>query len=170
MTMPRRLAPVLLLPLLLAVTAFKETSPQTVPNSIDGQPLSERSAQDQLPQSKSPLWSRLGHCPSHFDNATALYSITLSPEVKAMNGQTVTVNGFVLPLDGSDETRHFLLTKRTPVCMYCPPGEPNEVIEVTSKQPVEWNDDLVTMKGRFTLVNNGEKAIFFALDDAEKVK
>lgn len=170
MTTSRRLLPVLLLPLLLAVTAFKETSPQVVPNSIDGQPLSERAAQDKLPQSRNPLWSRLAKCPSHFDNKTALYSITLSPQVKAMNGDTVTVNGFVLPLDGSDQTRHFLLTKRTPVCMYCPPGEPNEVIEVKSKHPVEWNDSMVTMKGRFTLVNNGEKAIFFALDDAEKVK
>ena len=170
MTTSRRLLPVLLLPLLLAVMAFKETSPQSVPAAVDGQPLSERAAQDQLPMAKSALWGRLAQCPSHFDTKTALYSITVSPQVKAMDGDTVTVNGFVLPLDGSDETRHFLLTKRTPVCMYCPPGEPNEVIEVKSKQAVEWNDSMVTMKGRFTLVNNGEKAIFFALDDAEKVK
>lgn len=164
----RRLLPVLLLPLLLMVAAFQQTAPQPVP--VPDQPPGERAAQDHLPQAKNPLWGRLAHCPSHFDTKTALYSISLSSEVKAMDGQEVTVNGFVLPLDGSDQTRHFLLTKRTPVCMYCPPGEPNEVIEVTSKQPVEWNDNLVTLRGRFTLVNNGEKAIFFALTDAEKVK
>ncbi len=165
----RRLLPILLLPLLLVVEGFQQTPPQPVP-AVDGQPPGERAAQDQLPQSKSPLWSRLAHCPSHFDTKTALYSIALSSEVKAMDGQSVTVNGFVLPLDGSDQTSHFLLTKRTPVCMYCPPGEPNEVIEVTSNHPVEWNDNMVTLKGRFTLVNNGEKAIFFALKDADKVK
>jgi len=168
MTKARRLLPLLLAPLLLLTAAFQQTEPKPVP--VPDQPPGERKAQDQLPQSKNPLWGRLAKCASHFDTKTALYTIALSPEVKAMDGQTVTANGFVLPLDGSDKTRHFLLTKRTPVCMYCPPGEPNEVIEVTSKQAVDWNDDMVTLKGRFTLVNDGEKAIFFALKDAEAVK
>ena len=167
MMMIRRLLP-LLLPLLLVVQAFKLSDPQPVP--VPDQPQDERSSQDQLPQSTDPLWGQLAHCPASFDNQTALYTITLAPEVKAMDGKTVTVNGFILPLDGSDKTRHFLLTRRTPVCMFCPPGAPNEVIEVTSKTAVNWADDMVTLRGRFTLVNDGEKAIFFALKDADKVK
>ncbi|MDA8229782.1 MAG: DUF3299 domain-containing protein [Magnetospirillum sp.] len=162
----RRLRPLLLLPLAFLLEGFQvQTSTEPVPYQAPG----ERAAQDKLPQSKNPLWGQLAHCAVHFNNKTALYGISISPEVKAMDGQTVTANGFVLPLDGSDKTRHFLLTKRTPVCMFCPPGEPNEVIEVTSKHPVDWTDDLVTLRGRFVLVNNGEKAIFFALRDAEKV-
>lgn len=165
MTSLRRILPVLLLPTALLLMAFQITDPKPVP--APDQPPGERAAQDKLPQSKSPLWTQLAHCAVHFDDKSALYSIALTPAVKAMNGQTVTANGFVLPLDGSDKTRHFLLTKRTPVCMFCPPGEPNEVIEVTSDKPVDWTDNLVTLRGRFELINNGEKAIFFTLRDAQ---
>ena len=168
MMMIRRLLPVLLLPVILVTAAFQQTAPQPVP--VSDETAGERVVQDKLPQSKSPLWDKLGHCDSHFDAKTALYTMTLVPEVKALDGQSVTANGFVLPLDGSDKTRHFLLTKRTPVCMFCPPGEPNEVIEVTSKKPVAWTENMVTLSVRFTLVNNGEKAIFFTLNDAETVK
>ena len=62
-------------------------------------------------------------------------------------GQAVTASGWVLPLDGSDQTKHFLLTRRTPVCMFCPPGEPNEVAEVISPTPITWTDKLVTVSG-----------------------
>jgi len=90
--------------------------------------------------------------------------------VKAMSGQIIRASGFVLPLDGSDMTKHFLLTRRTPVCFFCPPGEPNEVMEVRSKKAIAWTDDIVTMSGQFKLINDGEKGVFFALFDAEKAK
>jgi uncharacterized protein len=151
----------------LLLAAFKSES---VPESSVSQPGDERAAQDTLPQSQSPLWGQLAHCPVHFDDKSGLYSITVAPEVKALDGQTVTAGGFVLPLDGSDKTSHFLLTKRTPVCLFCPPGEPNEVVEVKSKHPITWSDALVTMRGRFALTNDGEKAIFFVLRDAEDVR
>lgn len=169
MSLGRRLLPLLLLPVIVLTEGFQVVKSDK-PLPIPDQPPGERAAQDQLPQSKNPLWAKLAQCPVHYDDKSALYSIKVAPEVKAMNGQTVTANGFVLPLDGRDKTRHFLLAKRTPVCMFCPPGAPNEVIEVKSKQAIDWTDDLVSMRGRFTLVNNGEKAIFFAIEDAEKVR
>jgi uncharacterized protein len=163
---PRPLQLLLLASSVLLLAGFKAAS---VPLSSLSQPGDERAAQDQLPQSRSPLWGQLARCPVRFDNKSGLYSITVAPEVKALDGQTVTAGGFVLPLDGSDKTSHFLLTKRTPVCLFCPPGEPNEVVEVRSKHPIAWTDALVTMRGRFTLTNDGEKAIFFVLRDAEDV-
>ncbi len=78
--------------------------------------------------------------------------------------------GFTLPLDGSDQTTHFLIGVNTPVCFYHPPGEPNEVIEVTSKQPVAWNDKLTTVEGTFSLINNGELGVFFRLTNAHQVR
>jgi uncharacterized protein len=164
---PRSLRLLLLAFSALLLAGFKAT---TVPLSSVGQPNDERAAQDGLPQSQSPLWRQLAHCPVRFDNKSGLYSITVAPDVKALDGQTVTAGGFVLPLDGSDKTSHFLLTRRTPVCLFCPPGEPNEVVEVKSKHPITWTDALVTMRGRFALTNDGEKAIFFVLRDAEDVR
>lgn len=168
MSFRRRLGVLLILPLMLPLAAFQLSDPQPVP--APDQPLSERSAQGQLPQSNDPLWTKLATAKTYFNEKTGYYSINITPEVKSMDGADTALSGFILPLDGSDETRHFLLSKRTPVCLYCPPGEPNEVVEVRSKRPVAWIDDQVTVKGRFKLVNDGEKAIFFALNDAELVK
>ena len=131
---------------------------------------SERQAQTALPQSHSPVWSVLGKCKVDFDAKTGLYAIDLTDDVKAMNGQQVVANGFMLPLDGSDKTSHFLLSRRTPVCLFCPPGDPNEVIEVKSTKTLRWVDAAISVKGRFVLVNDGEKGVFFLLEEAEQVK
>lgn len=154
----------LLTALLLVLGGWKETTVV-----LPGQPSDERAAQDALPHSESPLWATLVKCPVRFDQKKGIFSIQLTADVRGMDGQSIDANGFVLPLDGSDNTKHFLLTRRTPVCLFCPPGEPNEVIEVRSKKAIAWNDDLITMKGRFKLTNNGEKGVFFTLMDAEPV-
>jgi len=130
----------------------------------------EREQQDQLPQAKDQLWAELARCKVKLDAKTQLYGINVIPEVRALNGQTVKASGFIMPLDGADKTKYFLLAKRTPVCLYCPPGEPNEVIAVRSVKPIDWKDELVTVSGKFTLVNDGEKGIFFEMHDANLVK
>ena len=133
------------------------------------QPKDERSAQSTLPESKSPLWAKLGKARVDYDQRKGLSSIDLPKDVKDLAGQNIEANGFILPLDGADKTKHFLLAKRTPVCLFCPPGEPNEVIEIQSKKEVDWVDDAVTVKGRFKLVNDGEKGVFFLMEEAELV-
>ena len=161
--------PLKLLPLVLALCAFQVVDGKgKAPPS--GQALGERAAQDGLPQAKDQLWTALGKCPVKLDAKTQLYGIGVTPEVKALNGKTVRLSGFVLPMDGSDKTKYFLLSKRTPVCFYCPPGEPNEVVAVRSKHAVDWRDDMVSISGTFALVNDGEKGIFFELRDADAVK
>ena len=134
------------------------------------QPQDERSAQGTLPQSTSPLWAKLANCRVDYDQHKGLYSIDLTGEVKALAGTSIEANGFILPLDGADKTKHFLLAKRTPVCLFCPPGEPNEIIEIKTKSTVDWVDEAVTVKGKFKLVNDGEKGVFFLMEDSELVR
>jgi len=134
------------------------------------QPGDERAQQDGLPQAHDPLWVGLGQCRIGYNEKSGLYTIALTPQVKQLADQTVSASGFILPLDSSDRTRHFLLTKRTPVCLYCAPGEPNEVIEVYSEKPVTWSEDLINVTGKFSLVDNGDQGIFFAIKDAQTSK
>ena len=152
------LALLLTLPLL---TAAMTKQVKQVPGLIDGQPIEERKLQDQLPQSQSSIWQEFAKCKVGYNNASGLYSIAVTPDVKALSGQTISVSGFVMPLDGSDHTKHFLLTRRTPVCMFCPPGEPNEVVEVLSPHSIPWTDKMVSVTGPLSLINNGEKGMFF---------
>jgi hypothetical protein len=146
--------------LLLAAGVCREAAAATPPV---GQPPEERKLQMTLPRSQSPVWFKLWKCKVGYNDKNGLYRIAITPEVKSLAGQPITVNGFVMPLDASDHTQHFLLTRNTPVCMFCPPGQPNEVVEVLSPHRIVWTDKIVTVTGPLTLVNNGEKGIFFKI-------
>lgn len=143
---------------------FMQGQKKVLSSPPNGQPADERALQDTLPKSNDLLWSDFVKCKVGYNNRTGLYSISVTPQVRAMAGHSVTAHGWVLPLDGSDHTKHFLLTRRTPVCMFCPPGEPNEVAEVFSPYPIEWTDKLVTVSGPLSLINNGEKGMFFRIN------
>jgi hypothetical protein len=54
--------------------------------------------------------------------------------------------------------------------LFCPPGQPTEIIEVHSKEAIAWTDDIVSLNGHFKLINNAEKGIYFELLDAEKTR
>lgn len=143
----------------------KKTSLRAPPTPT-GQAVGERSAQASLPQSNAPIWTVLRKTKIGEDGAKGVFTAAFPPEVKALDKQTVTLSGFMLPLDAQEKSTHFLISKYTPVCFFCPPGEPNEVVEVTSKTGVPVSYKLLNVTGRMALQNNGEKGLFFRVDQA----
>lgn len=133
-----------------------------VPSSL-GQPTDERAAQKALPQSESALWGVLRKTRITEDVKRGLFSASFPSDVEALNGTTVTVSGFMLPIDAKAKTRHFLLSKYTPVCFFCPPGEPNEVVEVVADKALPVSDDLISVTGKLSLIDNAEKGLFFRI-------
>ena len=149
--------------ILLIVCGFSiDKSPST-------QPSEERKAQDKLPQSNDNMWKTLGKCTVHLDKKKYLYSIDYTPEVKAMEGKQITISGFMLPLEPTKEFAHFLLAKRTPTCAFCPPGAPNEIVEIFTKKPLTWDEGLVVVTGKFGFTSNPELGLFFQLKDADNI-
>jgi uncharacterized protein len=128
-----------------------------------GQPADERVAQKALPQSDAALWGVLRKTRISEDVKRGLFSASFPDEVTALSGLTVTVTGFMLPIDAKTRTKHFLLSKYTPVCFFCPPGEPNEVVEVLANKARPVSDDLVSVTGKLTLIDNAEKGLFFRI-------
>jgi hypothetical protein len=135
-------------------------------DTILGQPKRERAQQRSLPQSSDPLWATLATTRIHEDVSAGLFSAKFPAGVSALNGTEITVSGFMLPLESKTATSHFLLSKRTPVCFFCPPGEPNEVIEVHSLDFIGSSPDLITVRGRFTLENASSQGLIFHLSNA----
>lgn len=135
-------------------------------SSFFAQPVEERELQQKLPQSHDTLWPTLRHTVVSEDTATGMYKAKHPADVKALVGKTLTVQGFVMPYTPDKEFRHFLLTRYTPVCQFCPPGAPNEVIDVSVEIPVKWADRLFTVTGKFAIQDDGEKGVFFRLDNA----
>lgn len=131
------------------------------------QPGDEREAQNKLPIAKGGIWDTLAKSKVTFNEEKGEYSAVFPDEVKKLSGQTIKVSGFMLPLDSSEKFTHFLLSKRTPTCPFCPPGTPAEIVEVYAEKPTEWVDDLITYEGRFELIDNKDLGVFFKITDAK---
>ena len=131
------------------------------------QPAYERVSQAGLPQSRAPLWTVLRKAAVGEDDRRGVFTISFPTEVRALDGRLVTLTGFMLPLDAQARSRHFLLSRYTPVCFFCPPGEPNEVVEVTTAKGVEVTDRLLTVSGKLGLVNRGDVGLFFQVTGAD---
>lgn len=140
------------------------TSETTIPSP---QPPDERTAQEGLPMAKGAVWDALLKTIVTFDEETGAYSAVFPDDVKKLEGQILRVSGFILPLESSEKFTHFLLSKRTPTCAFCPPGGPSEIIEVYTKAPIEWDDGLVIIEGKFGFTNNQDLGVFFQLTSAE---
>lgn len=153
----------------LATVSWSEVrAPASAYNSFR-QPPQERALQERLPQARGPLWTQLMACAVRFDDRNGLYSIRVTPQVRALAGTRVTLQGFVLPLDGSDRPKIFLLTRRTPTCFFCPPGEPNEYVEVLADRATPWTERMITVTGTLQLVDDREKGVFFRLVGGRQV-
>ena len=131
------------------------------------QEAGERSAQARLPQGRSPLWSTLRTTRISEDDARGVFKADHPPAVRALVGKTVTIPGFIMPLDAAVRGNHFLLSKYTPVCAFCPPGEPNEVVEIRTARPIAYSAKLVSVTGKFALENKGDNGLFFQMLDAQ---
>jgi uncharacterized protein len=116
-------------------------------------------------QSHDQIWKEFAKCKIKMDQELS-YAITCTPAVKTMNHKKITVSGFILPLESKNKFSHFLLSKNAPTCAFCPPGGPNEVVEVFSSKSLMWKENLATFSGTLNLVNSGDKGVFFQLKDA----
>lgn len=126
----------------------------------------EAQRQAALPKSGSGVWAVLRTTVVKLDDKAGMFTATHSSAVKALAGKPLTVTGFMLPLDPTARVKHFLLSKYTPVCSFCPPGEPNEVVEVTTTATIPVTTKLLSVTGLFGLQNNGDNGLFFTLSGA----
>lgn len=88
--------------------------------------------------------------------------------VKKLDGQIVTVKGFMFPLEESDGQKLFLFGPFPMSCPFHYHVGPSMVIEVhADKHPVKFSYDPVTITGKLELVpSDWENSIFYRLRDA----
>jgi len=73
-----------------------------------------------------------------------------APVVKALDGQSVSLPGFVVPLEGDSEViTEFLLVPYFGACIHVPPPPPNQIVHVTIKGgvPIDSLYDAIVVTG-----------------------
>lgn len=93
------------------------------------------------------------------------------PAVKALNGKTITVSGWMLPLDNRKTQKRWVLLGYPPGCPFHFHALPNQFIEVLSPAGVPTNETKVfTMTGTLELTGYDESGIFYRLKNAKQRK
>jgi hypothetical protein len=91
-------------------------------------------------------------------------------EVKALEGKEVTVKGYIIPTDGYKSQTEFVFSAFPyNMCFFCGGAGPETVMEITSKQPIQYTSEPVYLKGILRLNGADVNRLIYALDKAEKM-
>ena len=100
------------------------------------------------------------------DDKSGVYTASFSALLSKMDGQPIVITGFMLPVTAALESPHFVLTRRSATCPFCPPNEPTEAIEIFAQRLVKPTQAPLTVQGRLHLVASSAQGLFFRIDDA----
>jgi hypothetical protein len=95
--------------------------------------------------------------------------LSFSSQILALDSQLVRINGFMLPLDMTDQQKHFLISAVPSSCPFCMPAGPEAIVEVTSKAPIKFGFEPMIMVGKFAVLKNDRSGLLYRMTDAELV-
>jgi hypothetical protein len=91
-------------------------------------------------------------------------------EVKALEGKEITVKGYIIPTDGYKSQKEFVFSAFPyNMCFFCGGAGPETVMEISSKQPIQYTSEPVYLKGILKLNGADVNRLIYSLDKAEKL-
>ena len=118
-------------------------------------------------QINDPQWDVLNRTRIVADTAKGEYTATFPAALIARRGSVMKIAGFILPLETTSRSAHFMLVRRNTGCPFCPPNAPTEALEIFSKVPVRYTGEEIVVTGRLKLVASSDQGLFFQLTDAD---
>lgn len=92
-------------------------------------------------------------------------------ESKALEGKIVKVKGYMVPLDEYRGHNFFVLSALPyNVCFFCGAAGPETVMEVYTKEDVEFSEKPIWVKGRLKLNDNDYDHLMYILEDAVQIE
>ena len=129
-----------------------------------GRALAVQEPVDDGTWSTDPIWNVLKKTRLTTDPRGMVHA-QIAAEVSALVGKPMTLSGFILPIETSMSFKHFILSRYSPECPFCPAGAPNEVIEVFSTVAMRPANHMVFLSGHFSVQNNVEEGLFYRMEN-----
>jgi hypothetical protein len=92
-----------------------------------------------------------------------------SKDILGLDRKDVRIQGFMIPLDMTDQQNHFLLSAVPPHCPFCLPAGPDSIVEVQAKKPVAYGFEPIVVAGRFAVLIGDASGVLYRMTDAESV-
>jgi uncharacterized protein len=133
-----------------------------------GLPPAARFSATLLPEPEGAVsWSTLAEVGQTIENDKEVPEF--SRKVLRLDNKKVTIYGFIMPLETGTKQRHFLLSAVPPGCPFCMPVGPEGVVEIFSKEPVEYDVQPIAMVGRFAVLRDDPNVLLYKLTEAAPV-
>jgi hypothetical protein len=94
-----------------------------------------------------------------------------SEEIKALDGKTVEVRGFIIPTEGYKSHTEFIFSAFPySMCFFCGGAGPETVMEVFTRNPVKYTAEAVTLRGVLRLNADDINRLMYFLEEATPVE
>ena len=97
----------------------------------------------------------------------ARVAVSYGDGVLALDGETIKMVGFLLPLGG--DGRRQLLSRNSPACPFCLPTGPEGFVELLCDEPIDYSMDAVVVSGRFEVLQAADTGYYYRLTDVEQL-
>lgn len=95
---------------------------------------------------------------------------TFSEEVKKLNGQTIELQGWMIPLEELQGETYFVLSSLPFAnCFFCGGAGPETVAEVFSKGKIKYTEKRITVRGKLRINADDPMKLMYILQEAEIV-
>ena len=93
-----------------------------------------------------------------------------SDAIKEIEGETVTVKGFIIPTEGYKSHTEFIFSAFPySMCFFCGGAGPETVMEVVTLEPVKYTAEAITLRGKLVLNADDINRLMYFLEDAELI-
>jgi hypothetical protein len=115
-----------------------------------------RFSTDRLGAISSPTWNTLANVT--FEAKEGYMYPKFGERVKALNGKTIEIQGYIFPLEDTRYSTYFMLSA-LPLssCFFCGTGGAESIVEVEAKAPVKYSESPIRMKGTLVLNDSDEE-------------
>jgi len=111
------------------------------------------------------LWTVLGEV--EIEENDGFLIPTYTQRIKKIDGQPVTIEGFMLPMEQSEKQQVFLLSAFPPSCPFCVGGDSTTILEVRAKESVSVTYDKLKVDGIMNLIEDDPMGLFYRISEAE---
>ncbi|NVK86369.1 MAG: hypothetical protein HWE21_18720 [Cytophagia bacterium] len=95
---------------------------------------------------------------------------TFSEEVKKLDGKTIELQGWMIPLEELQGETYFVLSSLPFAnCFFCGGAGPETVAEVFSKEKIKYTEKRITVRGKLEINSDDPMKLMYILQDAEIV-
>ena len=92
-------------------------------------------------------------------------------EIEQLDGRSVQVVGYMIPLSFEKEQTHFLISAYPgDGCFFHLPGGPNSVVEVKADRGMDFTYDTIAITGQLELLHDDPWGLMYRLSDAKPAK